>query len=439
VYADGFRIYDGDVAMMQREVVDGGNLTGADDDVTDAAVKEKGDEASYALQERMDKEKAEKTAKKAAKKAKKPAKPAKKGKDINDAGGDGDGDGDGDPGGDGDGDPDPSGDGDGNPDPGGDGDGDPDPGGGGGGGGGGPDAGGEMPKFIKAPVEIRPRTFYAQEYSLDDAPMSKEQLEWAQGQMQTAHDSFIEHQASRAGYGRIMLMFGEDGRAKMQKESMSTGAATGTSRSRNKEYERLLSNDPNQEELKEMNNTVFIGKDGMLIRGETNRKAAEKELAELDKDADPAKKKEIEERYETFAEMRRLGQRLSWGYALSMALILEIEAFSNQKNKWVGLFAWFNQISSKVTSNLENPKDRAYFYLDKGRDLARRHNNVGGNAKNIYTRDIQYWLGFWEFMEYLKHNQKKNDGGYWFVDDEIAQAIEATTPPDWAALGWKPS
>ena len=40
----------------------------------------------------------------------------------------------------------------------------------------------------------------------NDAPISKEQEEWAKERMKKAHAHYVAHVSSRKGYGRIMLM-----------------------------------------------------------------------------------------------------------------------------------------------------------------------------------------------------------------------------------------
>ena len=191
-----------------------------------------------------------------------------------------------------------------------------------------------------------------------------------------------------------------------------------------------------QEELEKMNDTVFLGPNGMLKGGERKRRAAQAELKKLGEDADPLEKKRLEDLVAEYKEMRIQGDRLSRGYLFSITLLARIPAFFDQENKWVGLFAWFKEIHAQATGN--TLKDRKDYWKEKGEDLAKRYNDVGGTPQNIRDRTLQYWLGFWEFMEYLQRSTKE-DNTPWFVDAEINGAIAAVAPPSWQELGWVPN
>jgi len=260
------------------------------------------------------------------------------------------------------------------------------------------------------PGTVRLRTFNAEDYVLDSAVLSKDQLLWAMDQMKLAHESFIEHKASRVGYGRIMLMVDQVNTLAAGAPPVSTGQAAGRSRVNNTQaLRRLLARDGDAETTERLK-AVYVEKRQEMhdAEGERNRRRA----AGASKDDILAASKDI-----------RPALLTADGFNQAVLLIVNTEFFfEHAAGGWVALFAWFAKLRALHGAE-------GYKVLEgKGTKLMELiHPETVGKLSHLRDKPIDRWKGLWLFLELATRLD-------WYAN--LQAAIDAADPvADWDDLG----
>ena len=191
------------------------------------------------------------------------------------------------------------------------------------------------------PIRLRP--FAKSDYLLREAPMSVEQEDWAKGRMRTAHDYFIEHMASRPGYGEIMLMLDpEDGAATSQYQP--TGGEAAAAKDENKKIWAWLKGLPTAGDL---STQIEAGLASAIVQTISVKRGEYMDLYKrvMEQSNDERERQDATDWNEGYKDAKRWRE----GMQMALRLMWGVAAFNQNSNgPWVALLAWWLRLRAKA-------------------------------------------------------------------------------------------
>jgi hypothetical protein len=227
--------------------------------------------------------------------------------------------------------------------------------------------------------------------------------------MRQAHESFVEHKASRAGYGRVMLMVDQANAPSKQAAVVSLGEATGAARVDNKANLRKLADRPEDAQTTQKLRSLWRQKRTEMNEAEEEAKALKVRGAAA---------RDVE-KIEALVRPARL---TADGFNQATLLIVNNAIFNQHaQGGWVALFAWFGRLHREQNGSMERT-------VSKGSSLMQQnHPKTSGQASHLRDKPIDQWRSLWLFLELAM----KQD---WY--DDLKAAIAAVSPvATWRDLG----
>ena len=280
------------------------------------------------------------------------------------------------------------------------------------------------------PIRLRP--FAKSDYLLREAPMSVEQEDWAKGRMRTAHDYFIEHMASRPGYGEIMLMLDpEDGAATSQYQP--TGGEAAAAKDENKKIWAWLKGLPTAGDL---STQIEAGLASAIVQTISVKRGEYMDLYKrvMEQSNDERERQDATDWNEGYKDAKRWRE----GMQMALRLMWGVAAFNQNSNgPWVALLAWWLRLRAKAhVEDTFGGQGELITNVVQGKELCGKYSNK--MSSKGWRENSQYglWRGLWAFMERLVFWLKRNNG-VTVVDQANAlsvdpEFIEATS---WENLG----
>ena len=285
-------------------------------------------------------------------------------------------------------------------------------------------------------VPIRLQPFAKTDYRMqgNDAPISKEQEEWAKQRMKKAHAHYVAHVSSRKGYGRIMLMQDSVG-----DPSASTSAPTGGEAAKSKELNRQswmrLKASPLPQvvaltERIEEEYSIKLGEDISANRllhkvYQDERNAAERGSEEW---------KDAAEWLDLFAKDKRKYE----GLLMAVRLVAndKLPFAANEEGGWVAILAWWKLLHD--AADQPGVREKAWNVdRDKGRWLCRTYSIINSEDKHKEDKPTRLWRGLWEFLNSLYGWSRDNSQPTFDAVARLASDATFAESVSWASLGYR--
>lgn len=255
-------------------------------------------------------------------------------------------------------------------------------------------------------VPIRLRPFAKSNYLLREAPMSIEQEEWAKDRMRKAHDFFIEHMASRPGYGEVMLMLDpEDDAAASQ--YMPTGGEAAAAKDDIKKiwaWLKMLNTGT------ELSRQIEAGLASEIILDISSRKSEYNKYLKITKESKDEQERENAKEWNADFKLAR---RWRDGMHMALRLLWNVSAFyQHPDGPWVALLAWWWRLRAKAQAeDSYGRSDELITDVVQGKELCGMYSNK--MSRNDWRENSKYplWRALWAFMDRLVFWLNRNNGG----------------------------